>query len=371
MSDNELTAFVNLPTRYQRARRLKCHALNDGSDEEAPEEDHIFKKPRLTSQSTIDSLSSHELIFPEDSASQVLPTIDSSQSDTSLPSGSFPNPRIKPHNQWLWTQFSINVLPGKLWQPKRGKRQIEDREICCIHCPWKTTDSARATSTSNLRFHLIRHGLSEDSQHLQQELEIRPNRQSIATMFKKRTEANVIKTLEQNIVRWSVIDYMAFTAIESSAFRQIFENIPNITLPFSSRETLTRRIDTEFNLYRAQLIQDLAETCQTIALSLDIWTSENSKPILGVIGHWLTADFEYKEQVLEFAELHGAHSGENMAELLNIMLIELKIECKLLTITGDNATSNETLVSELFFHLAEKYPTAIQVNIESNVKSNI
>jgi hypothetical protein len=44
MSDNELDAFANLPTRYQCAQRLNYHAL---------EEDHIFKKLRLTLESTL------------------------------------------------------------------------------------------------------------------------------------------------------------------------------------------------------------------------------------------------------------------------------------------------------------------------------
>jgi hypothetical protein len=50
MSDNELDTFANLPARYQHAQRLNYHALNDGSDGEAPEEDHIFKKPQLHSR---------------------------------------------------------------------------------------------------------------------------------------------------------------------------------------------------------------------------------------------------------------------------------------------------------------------------------
>jgi hypothetical protein len=72
MSDNELNAFTNLPTHHQCARRLNYHALNDGSDKGVSEEDHIFKKLRLTSQYTINIFSSHELILPEDSARQVL-----------------------------------------------------------------------------------------------------------------------------------------------------------------------------------------------------------------------------------------------------------------------------------------------------------
>jgi hypothetical protein len=65
VSHDELNAFVNLATHYQCTRGLNYHALNDGSDEE----DHIFKKLRLTSQSTIGSFSSHELILLEGSVS--------------------------------------------------------------------------------------------------------------------------------------------------------------------------------------------------------------------------------------------------------------------------------------------------------------
>lgn len=111
-------------------------------------------------------------------------------------------------------------------------------------------------------------------------------------------------------------------------------------------------------LTNSVLVEELAQTSSTIALSLDVWTSKSSKAILAVIGHWLTADFEYKERVIEFAELWGIHSGENMAHLVQKMLTELQIEHKLLTITADNASNNETLVSELYFNLTDKLSAA-------------
>ncbi|KAB8071095.1 hypothetical protein BDV29DRAFT_159793 [Aspergillus leporis] len=54
--------------------------------------------------------------------------------------------------------------------------------------------------------------------------------------------------------------------------------------------------------------------------------------------HWLAAGFQYKEQALEFAEISGTHSGENMADLLQKLLEELRLEDKLLAITADNAS---------------------------------
>ena len=79
MSDSEADTFDNLPAYYQLAQKL---------DYQAPGEGHIFKKPRLTLQSTIESFVSNELILSGDSASQVLPNLsiitDSSHSNTSL-----------------------------------------------------------------------------------------------------------------------------------------------------------------------------------------------------------------------------------------------------------------------------------------------
>lgn len=44
-----------------------------------------------------------------------------------------------------------------------------------------------------------------------------------------------------------------------------------------------------------------------------------------------------------------------MVEVLRNMLSELWLEKKLLMITTDNASNNETLASELYFNLSEKY----------------
>ncbi|ODQ69114.1 hypothetical protein LIPSTDRAFT_201012 [Lipomyces starkeyi NRRL Y-11557] len=73
--------------------------------------------------------------------------------------------------------------------------------------------------------------------------------QSIATMFKKRSEEDIAKTLEQNLVRWMTTDHMAFRSIESQAF---LRDLPGVSLPITSRRTMARRIDLEFNLRRAQ-----------------------------------------------------------------------------------------------------------------------
>jgi hypothetical protein len=88
---------------------------------------------------------------------------------------------------------------------------------------------------------------------------------------------------------------------------------------------------------------------------LDGWTSSNDISFLAVIGHWLTEDFVYKEVVLEFKEIEGSKSGENMGRIVLDLLYELDIECKLISITGDNASNNETLIEEVEAGLHEQF----------------
>jgi hypothetical protein len=58
---------------------------------------------------------------------------------------------------------------------------------------------------------------------------------------------------------------------------------------------------------------------------------------------------------------------ENMAEMLHATLEKLGIEGKILTIAADNATNNESLVSELFFSLKEKFKGSVIAHGETNI----
>ncbi|KAK9320397.1 hypothetical protein V1517DRAFT_251737, partial [Lipomyces orientalis] len=200
----------------QRTERIDYHLLNDGSDEEALPEDRIVKKNRYTAPRSI------ELLTPDDSASQLTQRQSSpadsshqpeSTDDVPVDISSVPceseSSRKKTQSQSLWAQFDVIALPGKLWCPKRGKGPLEDREIRCTRCNWRTTDSARATSTSNMRFHLTKHGIfSSGSESGLEDDRSSTKQPSIASFFQKRAEDNAGKLLERNLVRWVILNNM-------------------------------------------------------------------------------------------------------------------------------------------------------------------
>ncbi len=59
--------------------------------------------------------------------------------------------------------------------------------------------------------------------------------------------------------------------------------------------------------------------------------------------------------MLEFVELKGSHSGEELAGVVEKLLGELKLKPKLFAITRDNASNNGTLCQSLFNSLYRKY----------------
>jgi hypothetical protein len=68
----------------------------------------------------------------------------------------------------------------------------------------------------------------------------------------------------------------------------------------------------------------------------------------------LTEEFVYKERVLEFGEVTGVHSGDNMADMVYCVLKELELTKKLITVTADNAGNNGTFVESLGLKLKDE-----------------
>ena len=103
---------------------------------------------------------------------------------------------------------------------------------------------------------------------------------SITLLLQQQGNKRVLEQFEKSLIRQVVVGDIAFSAIESQFFWQMINDIPGVSMPFTSRNTLASRIKAEFELDRQQLIQELAISSQTIALSLDGWTSNNDISIL-------------------------------------------------------------------------------------------
>lgn len=114
-------------------------------------------------------------------------------------------------------------------------------------------------------------------------------------------------------------------------------------MPLKTRDVVRTCIISRLDNQILSLKEEL-ELASSISLSLDAWTSPNHIPVFAVIRHWITPNYVKREALFKFAALKGVYSGENMAGVTFESLDRLRVLQKLLAITADNASNNDTLV---------------------------
>jgi hypothetical protein len=84
-----------------------------------------------------------------------------------------------------------------------------------------------------------------------------------------------------------------------------------------------------------------------ISIALDCWTSPFGQAFMAITGYFIDVDWVYREVLLGFKPLHGAHTGANMSTVLLETLIDHGIQDQVFGLTTDNASNNKTLIDSL------------------------
>jgi hypothetical protein len=78
-----------------------------------------------------------------------------------------------------------------------------------------------------------------------------------------------------------------------------------------------------------------------------LWTSANHKSFLAVVVHYCSPAFKIESVLIGFRELFGPHSGENIAALVEAVVVDYDIESQLGCFILDNATNNDTCLATM------------------------
>lgn len=88
-----------------------------------------------------------------------------------------------------------------------------------------------------------------------------------------------------------------------------------------------------------------------LSISLDGWTARNVLPFFTIRGHWLDADWNYQSILFDFQYIDGKHSGWKHSCIFRDCFERLTIPMtKILAVTGDNASNNDTFFDWLEEH---------------------
>jgi hypothetical protein len=362
-----LSSQADITKTRTRQKRLNFRVLNkededeDGEDlysadddngrlfidiEEEEEEEEQYTSPNKPPSQPVSQQSSLPSV-------NIQPQLDFS--DTSSRIVFKAPPRRKESHEprsYVWQYFKTTTLLDTYEMPRSGKIVQNKRHWCqWTGCTEFLDAKTLKTATTGLSNHLRKHKIFPPKQEEELSESIASGGLSHWRLTKPKDE---VPTLEQAIKDWVINTLQPFTVVENYYFQRIFK-AAGITLPIRTQEALKEKIMLDLALQQEGIKSELLRSCTSLSLSLDMWTSKNKLSMLGVIGHWITPNFQLESAVLAFEEVDGTHSGENQAEVIFRMLERLRCLDKLLAITGDNAENNDTLVEHLYEKLLTLY----------------
>jgi hypothetical protein len=122
--------------------------------------------------------------------------------------------------------------------------------------------------------------------------------------------------------------HIALTCVESEAFRDwvLYICLALDKYLVASGDTIRRWIMKEFVRQRSEIKKELATARSRIHVSFDLWTSPNSKGLVGVIFHYLDKNLKVCSLLVGMKRLKGAHTGENIAEVVIPILKAMEVK---------------------------------------------
>jgi hypothetical protein len=147
----------------------------------------------------------------------------------------------------------------------------------------------------------------------------------------------------KRLVRLIVRGDQPFTLVEDEDFRALLQLLKyDIAVPSAS--TIRREIDKVYGVEIARVADQLRHVDSKISLTLDCWTSPNTKAFLGITAHYIDDAWVSHSLVLDFVPLPGMHTGKELCETLVTACNQFGIMGSILGITTDNAANIDKLL---------------------------
>ena len=141
---------------------------------------------------------------------------------------------------------------------------------------------------------------------------------------------------------------LPFQLVEHPQFRALIEmarlapSFPEIPSAYMVRRQLQELVEERQHTLLRMLPMDAK-----LSIALDCWTSPFRQAFMAVTAYFLDKDWNYREILLGFEPLHGAHTGSYLSTVLLGLLQKHEIQDRVLTVTTDNASNNSTLMDSI------------------------
>lgn len=279
----------------------------------------------------------------------------------------------KPREETTWTLCHYDVsLMDETWvnTSKDDHPRLKNRLWTCKYCvDFTSTNKSRYGNSSNTNEHLRKvHKYKKADHILGKRVTVGINKAQQRSINEFTVQGNASLNARESLIQFVVVTNQPFMICDEPSFKALYTSKGHVC-PITSADSLHNAIGVRFRQSRMELKEEMAASCKSFSISFDGWGASNHIHILGVIAHWITANWERRSITIEFSKMLGK-SGAAMAELLytsfgpdyeksieilngNVQTVTtekhvgLNIVHKLFAVTGDNASPNDTLCDHL------------------------
>lgn len=145
---------------------------------------------------------------------------------------------------------------------------------------------------------------------------------------------------------------ISFRSVENPIWREmaLWQN-QKYALP--SPSTLRRRLDVMVDNAQQIALHGLVPGARC-ALSLDNWSSPGTRhSFMGIMATFITEKWEYREALIGFEHLDGAHGGKELAAIVQRVMSKYHLHGRVHCITTDNASNNTSMMATINDMVAE------------------
>ena len=147
------------------------------------------------------------------------------------------------------------------------------------------------------------------------------------------------------IAKMIIVHEYSFRMVEHKWFNILMKWM-NSNYESIGRKTIKNECMKVYESEKELLKKSLREA-ESISLTTDLWTSNQNIQYMCLVAHYIDADWVLQCRVLNFMELDPPHTGIVIAQVVFECMVEWKIEDKVMTITLDNASNNDTAITNL------------------------
>ncbi|KAK3086886.1 hypothetical protein FSP39_024924 [Pinctada imbricata] len=203
-----------------------------------------------------------------------------------------------------------------------GFREGGDKEkTTCKLC--FTDVSYKCGNTSNMATHLRRkHNITSD-----QPQNCKPVTATLSSAVsgqlklsdvlhsKLHNSSQRARFITQSIAGFLSKDMRPFSTVENEGFRHLIKTLePRYNLP--GRTHFTDKVFPGlYEIVKTRIMTELL-SADNAAITTDGWTSRATESFITVTAHFIDANWEFKNYVLQTRPLHESHTAENLANVL-------------------------------------------------------